>query len=251
MADLGRHGSEWDLLGELDPLWAVLSDPSKKHGKWDEAAFFRTGEVEIGAVLEVARELDHPERFERALDFGCGVGRLSRALAGHFGEVKGVDVAESMVTRAREMNRGQERCEFIVNERDDLAIFPDAHFDFAYSNIVLQHLPTREMIFGYLTEMLRTLRPGGLLVFQLPSRLPLLVRLQPRRTLFRVLRRLGIREPFLVRTLGLHPIRMRHVPRGAVESFLSANGGEILRVVEATDRYFPVESRVYYVTRKP
>jgi SAM-dependent methyltransferase len=247
-AGLGGHKADWDQLGEFDPLWAILSDPAKKYGRWDETAFFQTGEDEIASVLASASSLGYPRAFGRALDFGCGVGRLARALAGRFAEVKGVDVSESMIRRARELNAHLRNCAFLVNDRPDLALFPDGHFDFGYSNIVLQHLPSRGMIYAYVGEFIRTLAPGGLLVFQLPSRLPLLVRLQPRRTLFSLLRALGVSQRTLYWKLGLHPIRMRRIGRPAMEAFL-ARHGRILHVETTRDPYFPVESSVYFVTR--
>jgi ubiquinone/menaquinone biosynthesis C-methylase UbiE len=250
MNELQRYKTEWDQLGEIDPLWAILSDPSKKFGKWDEASFFKTGEEEIDGVLRLAAGLGYPRKFTRALDFGCGVGRLARSMAQRFGEVKGVDVSESMIRKARDMNINYQSCEFLVNDRDTLELFADNYFDFIYSNIVLQHLPDRRMVFGYISEFLRTLIPGGLIVFQIPNSLPFLVRLQPRRTLFTVLRMIGVTERTLYWKFGLHPIRMIHVPRSVMETFLAEKSAEILYVETAHDQYFPVESSIYYLTKK-
>lgn len=248
MHGLGKHKSEWDQLGEFDPLWAILSEPSKKFGKWDATAFFQTGEEEVASVLATAAAFGFPKSFGTALDFGCGVGRLARAMAGRFAEVKGVDVSESMIEQARQLNGELPNCEFLVNDRADLAHFPDRYFDFIYSNIVLQHMPSRSMIFAYVREFIRTLAADGLLVFQLPSSLPLLVRLQPRRTLFSVLRTLGVPARTLYWKFGLHPIRMRHVPRPVMEGFLRREA-RILHVETTRDPYFPVESSGYYLTR--
>jgi SAM-dependent methyltransferase len=152
----------------VDPLWAVLSLPDKRHGRWDEAEFFETGEREIRDVLEHARSLGLNVRRGRALDFGCGVGRLAQALLPHFERVDGVDIAPSMLERAKRYNRDPERCFFHLNERPDLALFGDRSFTFVYTSLVLQHLPV-ELARGYIAEFLRLLAPGGLLVFHLPS----------------------------------------------------------------------------------
>ena len=159
----------WDEFGKKDALWAVLTEPSKKDKKWEPEEFFRIGEVEIAATMlhlaSFGLELPH----SRALDFGCGVGRLTRALGSRFDRAVGVDIASSMIEQARSLNRDLANCEFVVNERDDLRIFPDRSFDFIYSNITLQHIDpvhTRK----YLDEFFRILAPGGILVFQLPSR---------------------------------------------------------------------------------
>lgn len=159
---------QWDRFGRSDPLWAVLSLPEKRHGRWDEAEFFATGVREIGDVLEHARGLGFTLRRQRALDFGCGVGRLTQAIAPHFERTDGVDIAASMIALAERYNRHRGRCAYHLNERPDLGLFPDAAFTFAYSTLVLQHIPA-ELAKRYIGELLRVLAPGGLLVFHLPS----------------------------------------------------------------------------------
>jgi 2-polyprenyl-3-methyl-5-hydroxy-6-metoxy-1,4-benzoquinol methylase len=250
VSDIRKHKSDWDRLGDIDPMWAILSDPAKKFGKWDEETFFNTGEAEIAEVMQRADTLGYPKEFKRALDFGCGVGRLTRPLSRRFANVHGVDVSASMVEKAREMNRSHITCEFHINERTDLGIFSDSYFDFIYSSIVLQHLPDRRMVFGYISEFLRVVKPEGLVVFQIPNSLPFLVRLQPRRRLFMVLRAIGIPERTLYWKFGLHPIRMKYVPRAALDAFIIGKRAEILRIDYVKDQYFPVESSLYFLTKK-
>ncbi len=159
-------------------MWAILSREDTDGNRWDAEEFFATGRAEIDRVLDETREHAAIER-GRALDFGCGVGRLSQALARHFGEVHGVDIAASMIERARafEQSATTQReaesrvgtCEFHLNERPSLALFPDGHFDFIYSNITLQHMAPA-LAHGYLREFCRVLAPSGVLVFQLPTR---------------------------------------------------------------------------------
>jgi SAM-dependent methyltransferase len=104
-------------------------------------------------------------RRDLALDFGCGVGRLTQALAAHFQRVVGVDVAPSMVEAADRYNRFPERVSYAVNLRPDLAPFAEDSFDFVISLITLQHMPP-SLALGYVAEMLRVLRPGGAAVLQ-------------------------------------------------------------------------------------
>jgi SAM-dependent methyltransferase len=105
----------------------------------------------------------------RALDFGCGAGRLTQALAARFERVDGVDIAPSMVAAARRHNRHPERCHYHRNATPDLALFENEAFTFICSLLVLQHMEPRHSK-AYLRELLRLLAPDGLLVFQLPSR---------------------------------------------------------------------------------
>ncbi len=107
---------------------------------------------------------------KRALDFGCGVGRLTQALANHFDETYGIDVAASMIDQAIQYNRHGAKCTYLVNNEDNLAAFPDDSFDLVFSYIVLQHMRP-EYSKGYIKEFLRVLAPGGLIAFQIPSEL--------------------------------------------------------------------------------
>jgi ubiquinone/menaquinone biosynthesis C-methylase UbiE len=103
-----------------------------------------------------------------ALDFGCGVGRLTAALADHFGTVTGLDIAEPMLARARDLLADSRRCTFVRNDRPDLRLFPDGSFDLVYSSLVLQHMP-HSVAAGYLREFVRVVRPGGAIVIVVPQ----------------------------------------------------------------------------------
>jgi SAM-dependent methyltransferase len=157
----------WNNFGKTDPLWAIITWDDKKGGRWQRDEFFRTGEEEITRIMEYLRSLGINLARRRALDFGCGVGRLSQALANHFSEVCGVDIAPSMIRLAKEYNRHR-NCRYFLNGRAHLRLFGDANFDFIYSSLTLQHLEPR-YIKAYLREFLRLLVPDGILVFNLPS----------------------------------------------------------------------------------
>jgi 2-polyprenyl-3-methyl-5-hydroxy-6-metoxy-1,4-benzoquinol methylase len=131
---------DWDELGKMDPLWAVLSDPQRQHGRWDIEEFFDTGERDVAAIFNSAAHLSQPRNHDRALDFGCAVGRLTRALAPRFAECWGVDISEAMVRRAQELNRDISNCNFVVNAEESLGRFQNDYFDFVLSILVLQHL---------------------------------------------------------------------------------------------------------------
>jgi SAM-dependent methyltransferase len=165
---LRRQQKQWEQLASEDPLWAILTDPSKKNRRWEPSEFFASGRAEIGHVMNLIESFGHPEFRHAALDFGCGVGRLTQALADHFDHVTGVDISAAMVELARQYNRAGDRCQYVVNTRNDLLQFPAGAFDLVYSHIVLQHLPPRHSR-AYIREFVRILRPGGLALFQLPS----------------------------------------------------------------------------------
>ena len=160
----------WNALGEIDPFWAILSHPDKVGNRWDVAEFFGTGEKEINDLMAYLASLDLEVRRRRALDFGCGAGRLSQALCEHFETCDGVDVARSMLDLARKFNRHGKRCRYHLNQQPSLQLFDSNTFDFVYCNIVLQHMKP-EYSLAYVREFLRVLNAGGIAVFQIPSQL--------------------------------------------------------------------------------
>jgi ubiquinone/menaquinone biosynthesis C-methylase UbiE len=166
---LDRLGNNWDELAKADPLWAILTRPDKKDNKWQIEEFFDTGRKNIADIMNYVGSIDMPPlRRKRALDFGCGIGRLTQALADYFDEVDGVDIAPTMIELAQRYNLKGDRCKYHVNRASDLKLFPDNHFDFIYTLITLQHMKPRYAR-GYMKEFIRTLAPNGLIIFQLPS----------------------------------------------------------------------------------
>jgi SAM-dependent methyltransferase len=246
---LRRLQRDWDELTIADPLWAILSSPATRHGAWDLPEFLATGQRDVDDLMARAGTLGLPHRHERALDFGCGVGRLTRALGAHFGECVGVDLSSAMLERAREINGDRPNCRFVHNARPDLAIFDDASFDFVLSDIVLQHLPDRATAAVYIGELVRVLRPGGLLVFQMPGNIPFRHRLQVRRRLYAALRSLGITSERLYGRLGLHPIRMIDLPERDAVATVEARGGTVLQTIAEPIGSSSMEDRTYYVTK--
>lgn len=220
----------WEEIAGEDPFWAVLSFPGQKYGRWDTERFFETGEREIAEVMSRGERLSYPAGRESALDFGCGLGRLTRALAHRFNTVVGLDISEKMIVGARDLNAGISGCEFVNNAWPDLRDFPDNSFDLVYSGRVLQHLPGRSDVERYLSEFLRVVRDDGLVAFQLPHELPLRARIEPRRRLYLLLRRMGVSSRFLYWRLGLHPNRILSVPTSSVVGFLASRGGRVLDV---------------------
>jgi SAM-dependent methyltransferase len=170
MASLKQLAQRWEALAQEDALWAVCADPSRRNGGWKAKEFFAAGELEIATVFEHLHSLDIPVSKKRpALDFGCGAGRLTRALATRFSECWGVDISPGMIEKARALNGDQPRCKFVLNEHPNLSMFEDAKFGFVYSSLVLQHIDPK-FVSGYLKELVRVLRPGGVMVFQLADR---------------------------------------------------------------------------------
>lgn len=163
-----KYHNQWEKLGKNDPYWAVLTVPSKKGNKWDRTEFFNTGEKAIEKVLLKIKQSGTELTYGTALDFGCGVGRVSRALAKRFEKVIAVDISNTMLTEARKANVRFDNICFLQNTVENLGIIPDRNVDMLYSIMVLQHMPEiRQAIF--IKEFCRVLRPGGVLAIQTPS----------------------------------------------------------------------------------
>jgi SAM-dependent methyltransferase len=236
-----RHQRDWEDLAEVDPLWAVLSDPERRGGRWDVDEFLATGAGDVERVLRVAERLGRPRARARVLDFGCGVGRVTRAFAAHFEDALGVDVSARMVEHARTLNADVPNCRFEVTPP-----LEPSSFDLVYSRIVLQHLPRRRDALAAVGGFLRVVRPDGLVVFQLPDAVPWRRRLELRRRAYALLRLLRVSARRL-HELGLSPIRVIGVPRPTVERFLVERGATI-ELVEPDDAVAGIASWQYYVT---
>lgn len=158
----------WERHARTDPMWAVLSDPAKKGRKWNVREFMANGEREIALLWHTLEALDLVPDRGAALDFGCGPGRLTQALARRCARVTGMDISPSMVALARALNRYPSIAEYVCSDETDLRGLPSRAVDLIYSNIVLQHVEPQLSV-EYLNEWFRLLKPGGVLVFQLPS----------------------------------------------------------------------------------
>jgi SAM-dependent methyltransferase len=226
----------WEKIGRDDPFWGVLTWEGTEHGKWDIEEFFSEGEREVAAFMDEARALRALPEVKDVLDFGCGVGRLSRALATRFESVTGLDVSAPMVEQAtRLVTAGHPNATFQVSISARLP-FSDNSFDLVLSNIVLQHMPPK-LARGYIREFLRVLRPEGVAIFQIPSENrmgstsanPLL------RAAMNALPS-QVREEIHRRRVpdGPRDLPMNGIPRAKVLRFVERHGGRVIACIEDT-----------------
>lgn len=102
-----------------------------------------------------------PVASRRALEIGCGPGRLMRPMSRCFGEIHGIDISDEMIAQAKVRLRDIPWAHPHHANGADLSQFPSDHFDFIYSYAVFQHIPSADVVFSYLRETVRVLKPGG------------------------------------------------------------------------------------------
>lgn len=232
--DMDSVRSTWERIGEDDPYWGALSWEGTQHGQWDIEAFFLEGEHEVEGSLDQAKTLNQSPAFGDALDFGCGVGRLSRALGQRFTNVIGVDISRPMIEHAQRLHPpGASNCRVLASTDQRLPFEPRS-FDFVLTDIVLQHMP-RRVAENYVGEFIPVLRPDGLAIFQVLSELT--TRSTSRRTLVRAAMEAlpaGWREEFFRRreTPDRRRLPMHGIPRTRVIHVAERNGGRVAACVE-------------------
>ncbi|MDX2032472.1 MAG: class I SAM-dependent methyltransferase [Blastocatellia bacterium] len=155
---------DWDDRAREDSRWYINTI---KRNQNDEE-FDATGRLEVENFILaeplIVRGRDLKQA--RLLEIGCGIGRMTRHLAGLFGEVHGTDVSAEMIRQAQERFRDAPNAFFHATNGLDFSIFPDAHFDVVFSVYVFQHVPTPEIVRANIRDACRVLKPGGVFKFQ-------------------------------------------------------------------------------------
>jgi SAM-dependent methyltransferase len=167
---IDRMRAEWNRRAAGDAHFYVAFG---RQNQAEEDFLSSAAEVMPMFEREFPRLPPAPASERRALEIGCGPGRLMIPMSRRFGEIHGVDVSDDMVALARQRLREIPSAHVHATSGDGLGLFPDAHFDFIYSYIVFQHIPSREIVLNYLREARRVLKPGGVLCCQLRGTAPL------------------------------------------------------------------------------
>jgi SAM-dependent methyltransferase len=223
--DIRKLQKNWEGLAAKDPMWAVLTNPMKKSKKWDAATFYESGEYEVEMLLALLGKcwLTLPDT-HLAVDFGCGLGRLSRGLAARFDRVLGIDISTVMTELAKEYNKNFTNIGFVAHAKPDLSLMADNKVSFLLSIITLQHIPDPFAI-EYVGEFLRVLKKGGLAIFQIPS--------QDKRelTAFQKFRKwVRIKERLAMMGIGNgFNMDMFVISEQEVQAKIANNGGALLR----------------------
>ena len=162
---LKKMRQDWDSRARENARFYVATGKEE----WTDDEFFESGRRAVSD--QILNDLENicqgksPGEMS-VLEIGCGAGRITRALSEFFGQVHAVDVSGEMIVRAKKALADRPNAHLYQNNGKDLSVVPEGVYDFAFSMIVFQHIPSREVIYSYVREVHRLLRPGGLFKFQ-------------------------------------------------------------------------------------
>ncbi len=155
----------WDARAREDAFYFV--DDRQRYRAVDEEHFWSEADVVIDRVLEMLGLGVRPD--DTVIDLGCGVGRLTRALAERVAHVHALDVSAEMLDRARDLNARLDNVTWHHGDGTSLRPIADHSTDAVFSFVVFQHIPDPEITYGYVREMGRVLKPGGWAAFQVSN----------------------------------------------------------------------------------
>ena len=165
-APTSKMQQEWDHRSRENAFHYIASGKYE----WREDEFLLSGERDVREFVDpYLSEAQFAPQNKRMVEIGCGVGRMSFALAKRFETVDAIDISSEMIKRAKELQArlGIDNVRFHAGDGSDLGPIPDASIDFGFSYIVFQHIPEVSVILNYVLELGRVLKPGGLFRFQL------------------------------------------------------------------------------------
>jgi SAM-dependent methyltransferase len=154
----GRMRDDWNARAREDAGYYVAFGRREQ----SDADFYATATEVINSLESELRRVPPAQRSQwKALEIGCGPGRLMRPLSRYFAEIHGVDVSDEMITLARERLQDVPHAHPHLNDGASLQEFPNEWFDFVYSYAVFQHVPDREVVSEYMREMHRVMKTDG------------------------------------------------------------------------------------------
>jgi SAM-dependent methyltransferase len=154
---------EWDARARKDAFYYIAS---WRKG-WSVGDFLESGEEDYQRLVEPAlNRLGFSPSGKTMLELGCGAGRMTHSFAARFAQVLASDLSAQMLERARKILPGVANITWIQSNGTDLGGIPSESVDFAFSYLVLQHLPEEKLVYTYVREMLRVLGDSGLCLFQ-------------------------------------------------------------------------------------
>jgi len=151
----------WDSIAHWEP-------DMDEDAKWQAVRKHGASRIDVlhndkhqQRVLGVLLENIPPKKGDRVIDFGCGVGRISRQLSLIGCVVKAIDVSPKVIDYARDYCGDTGSIEFLIGDGHGCENIPDAWADKIVSAFVFQHMPTLQVVNDCLIDLYRVLKSNG------------------------------------------------------------------------------------------
>ncbi|MFX0196116.1 MAG: class I SAM-dependent methyltransferase [Candidatus Hodarchaeota archaeon] len=152
----------WNQKARKNAMYYVST--FRPYNEQDPEEFWKWGKILTERYLKESGIFFTGE--EMVLDLGCGIGRMTKALAERFAEVYGLDVSEEMINQAHKNLKDYKNIKLEVGNGKDLSNFGDKMFDLIFSYLTFQHIPDVQITLQYIREAGRVLKNGGYFYFQ-------------------------------------------------------------------------------------
>ena len=155
----------WDKRAKNDAKFYIYTDYKSENEFWE------SGKNEVSAMLNFIK--NHPNNYLqetynlKALEIGCGIGRCLYPISENFKEAYGIDVSKEMISIGEENRGSRKNIKFFENNGKDLQMLQDNYFNFCYSFFTFQHIPSKDIIKNYFSEISRVVKSKGLFFFQI------------------------------------------------------------------------------------
>jgi SAM-dependent methyltransferase len=161
----GHLRAFWNARAEENPMYYI--DNTLDYLEPSQADFWAHGNSELDLLLGSVEARLEPG--DDVVEIGCGIGRMTRAIAGRVATVRALDISPRMLERARTLGEDLEGVDWILGDGTSLAGIDDASADVCLSHVVFQHIPDPRITLSYIREIGRVLRPGGWAAFQISN----------------------------------------------------------------------------------
>jgi cyclopropane fatty-acyl-phospholipid synthase-like methyltransferase len=171
---MSRTDVAWRMWGDHEPYFGVATDPRFRRARFasHQQEFFDGGAALVADRLATIERLYGAADLDgTAIDFGCGVGRLSIPLAARYRRVIGIDVSPGMLREATRNCAERKVSNVQLCERVEQPTWAatDSYADrivLVNSSFVFQHIGVRQgrML---VRRLLALLSPGGIAALHL------------------------------------------------------------------------------------
>ena len=239
---------DWDLRSRRDAMWYIAS----ARRDWTQNEFFLNGEEQVEKILtHFFKPLKFDPEKRVMLDIGCGIGRMTFAFAKTFQEVHGTDISPEMLTKADEKAQNYTNVFLSLGNGKDLGQYDSHFFDFCFSHLVFMHIPDENIIFEYIIEIGRILKPGGLFRFDLSNYRMDNINRKIYEVIAKIYKKLGLRVNISEKRMLDHrnkifqfeTIKGAAIQREKLKSVLHSANLEPLRITGQRTRIMLVEGR--------